>query len=328
MSRSRSQRQPGAAIKKSNHERPHTPQSLGQDSVSFVARLAHRLWSCCALVLLSPRKKQTEAVQERFAQQVSVPLLTDDLSKIITVIGERNTSSEAAGANLSRATAMIEGLLGPGNTGYTVTKIIGPATWPILQVTIQSKNAAVPAVWVLTSYDSRSGSRGAETNATGLASTLAAAQALASDQPNAPIHFIFLPHINDPESPVLETVTKLSEQIKSHSPPKAILCVEAMGAGESLWLSSHNTAAAPPNLVADIGKVYGTEIIYQEDKSDLSITLCEMNLPAVRIATRALLSSDEKTISSHSPPPSPPPRVASWNSSAAARNRDLLTHSR
>ncbi|NJM36947.1 MAG: hypothetical protein HC845_03200 [Akkermansiaceae bacterium] len=239
-------------------------------------------------------KKQAEAVQERFAQNVSVPLLTDDLKKIVEVIGERNSSSEAAGTNLSRTASMIEGLLGPGNTGYVVAKIKGPATWPILQVTIQSKNAAVPAVWVLTSYDSRSGSRGAETNATGLASTLAAAQALASDQPNAPHPLHFLPHINDPESPVLETVTKLSEQIKSHSPPKAILCVEAMGAGESLWLSSHNTAAAPPNLVADIGKVYGTEIIYQEDKSDLSSTLCEMNLPAVRIATRALLSSDEK----------------------------------
>jgi hypothetical protein len=239
-------------------------------------------------------KKQVQAVQERFAQNVSSSLLADDLRKIVEVIGERNASSETAAANLSRTASMIEGLLGPGNTGYSVNKITGPAAWPILQVTIQSKNTTAPAVWVLTSYDSRPGSRGAEANATGLAATLAAAQALAGDKPSAPIHFVFLPHANDLGSPILETVTKFSELTKSNSPLKAILCVEAMGAGESLWLSSRNTEAAPLNLVSDLGKVYGAEVVCLGDNNDLSSVLFEMNLPAVRVATRALLAPDEK----------------------------------
>ncbi len=239
-------------------------------------------------------KKQAEAVQERFAQDVSIPLLTDDLKKIVEVIGERNTSSEAAAANLSRAASMIEGLLGPGNTGYAVTKINGPATWPILQVTIQSKNATAPAVWVLTSYDSPPGSRGAERNATGLASTLAAAQALARDKPGAPIHFIFLPHVNDLKSPVSQTATKFSELVKSTASPKAILCVEAMGAGDSLWLSSRDASTAPLNLVSEIGKIYGPEVISPGNDNDLSSVLFTMNLPAVRIATRSFLPPDEK----------------------------------
>ena len=116
-------------------------------------------------------KKQALVEQERFAQAVSVPLLADDLRKIVEVIGERNASSETAASNLSRTASMIEGLLGPSNTGYTVQKINGPGKWPLLQVTLAGKNPAAPAVWVLTSYDSRVGSRGAEANASGLAAT-------------------------------------------------------------------------------------------------------------------------------------------------------------
>jgi PAS domain-containing protein len=63
-----------------------------------------------------------------------------------------------------------------------VKKTRGPAEWPILQVTIKGQKTDHPPVWVLTSYDSRAGSRGAEANATGLAATLAAAQALAQAQ--------------------------------------------------------------------------------------------------------------------------------------------------
>ena len=160
-------------------------------------------------------KKQALVEQERFAQNVSTPLLADDLRKIVEVIGERNASSETAAANLSRTASMIEGLLGPSNTGYAVRQTKGPADWPLLQVTLTGKNPDAPAVWVLTSYDSRAGSRGAEANATGLAATLAAAQALARDKPEVSIHFVFLPHANDPESPVIETAAKFLELAKS-----------------------------------------------------------------------------------------------------------------
>ena len=239
-------------------------------------------------------KKQALVEQERFSQAVSTPLIADDLRKIVEVIGERNASSETAAANLSRTAAMIEGLLGPSNTGYAVRKTKGPADWPILQVTLTGKTSAAPPVWVITSYDSRAGSRGAEANATGLAATLAAAQALARDKPNAPVHFIFLPHANDPESPVVETAAKFLELAKLAGPPKAILCVEAMGAGEPLWLTSRDVSAAPLALVAGLGAVYGSEVVCLGDDSDLASILFEMNLPAVQVATRPLVTATEQ----------------------------------
>ncbi|GAA5119841.1 hypothetical protein JIN84_21210 [Luteolibacter yonseiensis] len=239
-------------------------------------------------------KKEAQVEQERFVKAVSSELIADDLKKFVEVIGERNTSSETAAAALSRTSSMIEGLLGPSNTGYTVKKHRGPADWPLLQVTIQGQKSDRPPVWVLTSYDSRAGSRGAEANATGLASTLAAAQATARDKPLSPIHFLFLPHVNDSESPVLETAAKLHEVIKAAGAPHAVLCVEAMGSGESLWLTSRDVSAAPLALVSGLGSVYGAEVVCLGDDTDLASTLFEMDLPAVRVATRAMPTADDK----------------------------------
>lgn len=239
-------------------------------------------------------KMEAQVEQERFVQAVSSPLIADDLKKIVEIIGERNTSSDTAAANLSRATSMIEGLLGPSNTGYSVKKTRGPAEWPILQVTIKGQKAEHPPVWVLTSYDSRAGSRGAEANATGLAATLAAAQALAHDKPLATIHFLFLPHANDIESPVLETAAKFHEMTKTAEKPRAVLCVEAMGAGEPLWLTSRDVSAAPLSLVSGLGAVYGAEVVCLGDDADLASTLFEMDLPAVRVATRPMLTAEDQ----------------------------------
>ena len=238
-------------------------------------------------------KKQAQQEQERFAQAVSVPLLSDDLRKLVEVIGERNGSSETAAANLSRTAVMIEGLLGPSNTGYAVKLNKGPADWPILQVTVPGKDEKAPAIWVVTSYDSRAGSRGVEANATGLAATLAAAQALAGDKPAMAIHFIFLPHANDPEAPLLETAAKFSELVKSAGGAKALLSVEAMGAGEMLWLSSRESSATALNLSAGVGNVHGAEDICLGDDTDLTSMLFEMNLPAVRVSTRPHVTADE-----------------------------------
>ncbi|MES2661345.1 MAG: M28 family peptidase [Verrucomicrobiota bacterium] len=239
-------------------------------------------------------KQQALVEEERFAQAVSAPLLEDDLKKIVDVIGERNASSETAAANLSRMASMIEGLLGPSNTGYAIKKTRGPAEWPILQVTLIGKNPTAAPVWVLTSYDSRQGSKGAEANATGLAATLAAAQALARDKPNHPVHFVFLPHANDVESPVLDTAAKFLELSKSAEKPHALLCVEAMGAGDSLWLTSREVSAAPLNLVSGLGAVYGAEVVCLGEDTDLASLLFEMNLPAVRVATRAQLTEEDE----------------------------------
>ena len=242
-------------------------------------------------LLFRHEKKEAEKEQARFAQSVSTPLLADDLKKIVTVIGERNPSSAEAAANLSRMASMIEGLLGPSNTGFTVKKHRGPATWPVLQVTIRGKSDEDP-VWVVTSYDSRPGSRGAEANATGLAATSAAAQAMASDKPARSIHFAFVPHLNDPESPVLESTTILRDLIRGAS-PSSVLAVDAMGHDESLWLTSRDVNALPLSKVDGLGKVVGAEVACLGEDSDLASILFEMDVPAVRVATRAMLTPDE-----------------------------------
>ena len=239
-------------------------------------------------------KKQALVEEERFAQTVSASLMEDDLRKIVEMIGERNASSETAAANLSRMTSMIDGLLGPSNTGYPIKKTKGPAKWPLLQVTLAGKNPDSTPVWVLTSYDSRQGSKGAEANATGLAATIAAAQALARDKPNHPVHFVFLPHSNDVESPVLDTAAKFLELSKQAGKPHAVLCVEAMGAGDKLWLTSRDVTASPLERVAGLGSVYGAEVVCLGDDTDLASMLFEMDLPAVRVATRALVTAEEK----------------------------------
>jgi hypothetical protein len=235
-------------------------------------------------------KKEALVEQARFAQTVSAPALADDLRKLVEIIGERNGSSENAAKNLTRTASMIEGLLGPANTGYPVKKERGPADWPLIRVTVAGKNPDSPAVWVISSYDSRPGSPGVEANATGLTATMAAAQALADQKPETAIHFVFLPHANDPDSPVLETATKFKEMAVS---PKAVLCVEAMGAGEELWLSSRDTAAAPLALVQGLGSVRGAEVVCLGDDVDLSSILFEMDLPAVRVATRPVVTAAE-----------------------------------
>ena len=238
-------------------------------------------------------KKLAAVEQARFAKAVSAPALADDLRKIVEIIGERNASSESAAKSLSGMASMIEGSLGTSNTGYPVKINHGPAQWPIYQVTLKGEKSETPAVWIVTSYDSRQGSKGAEANATGLAATISAAQALAADKPPCPIHFVFLPHVNDAESAVVETASKFLNLVKSGPPPKAVLCVEAMGGGEELWLSSRDVSAVPLNFVEGLGKVYGAEVVCLGEDSDLASLLFELDLPAVRVATRPTLTADE-----------------------------------
>lgn len=235
-------------------------------------------------------QKQAEEEQQRFAQSVSVPMIADDLRKLVEIIGERNASSETAAKNLTRTASMIEGLLGPGNTGYAVRRERGPAEWPLIHVTLRGTNPDQPAIWAVTSYDSRPGSPGAEANATGIAATIAAAQTLAGDTPAVNVHFVFLPHANDPESPLLDTAAKFNELAIN---PKAVLCIEAMGAGEELWLSSRDTDAAPLSLIDGLGTVRGAEVVCLGDDVDLASILFEMGLPAVRVSTRPMLATGE-----------------------------------
>ena len=129
--------------------------------------------------------------------------------------------------------------------------------------------------------------------AVGVPGALDAAEALAGTKPEMDIHFVFFPHANDPESPVLETAEKFRRICTGPGKPKAILCVEAMGAGKSLWLSSRDTSAAPLSLVDGLGTVKGAEVICLGDDVDLASVLFQMDLPAVRVATRQIITPAE-----------------------------------
>ncbi len=234
-------------------------------------------------------KAEARAAEQLFSQSVSAERIADDLRKIIRVIGERNMSSPKM---LSATSSMIQGLLGPSNTGFDVNVIKSPTDFPILQVSVSSEKESASPVWVLTSYDSPLGSRGAEKNASGLAATLAAAQALASATPSHSIRFLFIPHANDTDSPILETALTVSQHIgEKHA---AILCIEAMGAAEELMLTSRDTDAIPDTDFEGLGKIVGAEVACLGDDFDLASTLYETGLPAIRIATRpTLLPSEE-----------------------------------
>ena len=234
--------------------------------------------------------KDAEEQQQRFVQTVSPELIADDLNKLVNLVGERHVSSETAASNLTRAAAMIEGVLGPSNTGYQVERIPGPANWPILRVSLPSSNSDTANLWVITSYDSRPGSAGAEANASGVAATIAAAQAMSRDQFECVVNFVFLPHANDLDSPVLEATKKLNQFIQ---PKDILLCVEAMGANNPLWISSRDTTALPLNASSGLGKVYGAEVICLGEDTDLASIFYQLGLSATRVATRPIITPDE-----------------------------------
>lgn len=236
--------------------------------------------------------QEIEAIEaeQRFSKSVSAASIEDDLKKIIQLIGERNTAKPD---QLSAIASMIEGSLGPSNIGYQVSKIESPTDFPILKVTVPASKKSAAPIWILTSYDSPSGSRGAERNATGLAATLAAAQALADQTPAQPIHFVFVPHANEADAPVIETATIVANLIQAETDAHAILCVETMGDSEKLILSSRDTEALPDFNIDDLGKILGAEVVCLGDDFDLASTLFEMKLPAVRVATRPMLLPDE-----------------------------------
>ena len=235
------------------------------------------------------QKAVARAAEQRYSQSVSSERIDDDLRKIVGIIGERNTASPN---KLSATASMIQGLLGPSNTGYDVNVLKSPTGFPILQATVPGEKSRASPIWILTSYDSPPGSLGAEKNASGLAATLAAAQALADTTPSRPIRFLFIPHVNEPDAPVLETALIVARHIgENHA---GILCVEAMGAAETLILTSRDTAATPNEEFEGLGKILGAEVVCLGDDFDLASTLFETGLPAIRIATRPTLLPDEE----------------------------------
>lgn len=199
-------------------------------------------------------ERDAQVENERFAQAISIPMLEDDLNKIVQWIGPRNTASDAEKIQLSRAASMIEGLLGPTNTGYDVTKHRDVAEWPIMQVSLAGKNRDAAPLWIITSYDSPANSRGAETNASGLAATLAAAQATARDQPTRPVHFLFLPHAYHHAGSADESFEKIRTILTSNNSPYAVWWIEAMGTSEKIFIETNDSQQPWLHVAAGIAQ--------------------------------------------------------------------------
>jgi hypothetical protein len=232
--------------------------------------------------------------QARFTTAIKADLLHDDMGKMLGFVGERHVSNPAGVQGLNRAAAMIEGSLGPSNAGYKVESISGPEVgenrWPILIATLRGSDAKAAPLWLVAPYDSRPGSTGAEANASGVVSVMAAAHALANTSPKRAVHFAFVPHAYDAEAPVMEAQSQLAQRIGKAS---AVLVVESMGAAEKLMVSSRDTGNVALKQVSELGEVVGAEAICLEDDFDLSATLFELELPAARVSTRRVVKMDE-----------------------------------
>jgi len=256
------------------------------------------LWLIVSAGFAIRHRVTSEASEEQrprnqFSRSISAKEIGDDLRKIATLLGERHPSGEAPSKNLTRTAAWIEGLLGPSNTGYLIEKKPAPLEWPILMVKLHGKDPNKSAVWVVSTYDSKAGSVGIEANATGLVASIAAARALAGSEVSADVHFVFLPHFNNPESPRIETAALLKNLIAENPAPKAILCVEAMGAQAALQATSRDATLLANLPLHDLATAVEPDTACLDDDKDLASVLFEMGLPAARIATRPPLASDE-----------------------------------
>lgn len=229
-------------------------------------------------------------IDHAFGRMVSAESLADDVEKITRIIGERHGSSDTASSGLDQTASMIEGSLGPSNTGLSIRKINSPTRWPILTTLIPGSDPDSAPIWLVTSYDSRPGSIGTEANATGLAATMATAQALVNTPLKRSVHFAFLPHANDPDSPVVETVRQYLDSAQN---AHLILCIEAMGGSDTLWLTSRNTESPILPLFEGLGEVKGAEVTCLNEDTDIASILFQNNAPAVRIATRAQVFVDD-----------------------------------
>lgn len=200
-------------------------------------------------------KIEAETRRAAFAREISVASLADDLRKFAALIGERHTGDGEPSANLLRAASMIEGVLGPSNTGLDIRRLRGPADWPLLETSIPSARSGASSVWVITAYDAPPGGVGGQFNASGLSAVIAAIQAAANDAPGRHLRFLFLPHLLDPEAPVSETLRIAAETMTARGEVDTVLWVEAMGSPGDLQLNALRPESLPSDQLADLGAV-------------------------------------------------------------------------
>jgi len=210
------------------------------------------------------QEREAETRRAAFAREISVASLADDLRKFTGLIGERHIGDGEPSVNLSRTASMIEGVLGPSNTGLEIRRVRGPGDWPLIETSIPSRRPGAESVWVITGYDGPPGSMGGQFNASGLSAVIAVAQAAANDLPERHLRFLFLPHMHDPAAPVGDTLRIAAEAITARGQVDRVFWVEAMGSAADLVLTANQPELLPVDQLSDLGAVapgmHGLEI--------------------------------------------------------------------
>jgi hypothetical protein len=221
---------------------------MGRKGVTLLLTLLP-LWLVVSTVggwLLWNRGRENRPEPSKFQTALSVDGLAADLRKLAEVAGPRHGDSERGATGLRRASAMIQGTLGPGNAGYVVELLPGLrtdfGTWPVIVARLQGEGR--PIVWI-TAYDSPSGSTGVEHNATGTASLLAAAQALAGESMGRPVGFVWVPVGYGNTDSLARMQQRLQAAIGD---AEAVIWLEAMGRQESLRWSGEEQIAGSLGL--------------------------------------------------------------------------------
>lgn len=220
----------------------------------------------------------------KFTTPVSARNLAGDLDKLQRFAPQRQVTSDAGRSGLSRASAMIQGSLGPGNAGYRVELWASGSSaqgeWPIVVASLPGDDRE--PLWVLAGYDTAP-QHPIEANTSGVVALLGVAGEVAGQALGRPVKFAFLPHLYDPEAPVLETLGAFLDRAAPQTP---ILVVEAMGGGLPLVLSSRDQTVLDDPAVQGGGEVVGGEVLCLLEDSDPALLLADLGHSALRVATR------------------------------------------
>lgn len=222
--------------------------------------------------------QQERERNQRFALEMSEQRISEDLRKLGEMVGERHTGEQSSSKNLTRAAAMVEGVLGPSNTGYLIERIVAPMEWPIIRVSLPAKQANAPHLWVLTPYDSPRDQSTALADSA-LAAAIAAAQTMAKDQAPCHIHFLFVPHGNEVEAPVRQTMERIQSLMKS---PSAAFIIGPMGTSPQLLALSPNAASSSTQALGDLG----SHQWLASNLENLATTYRSMGIPALWVTSR------------------------------------------
>jgi hypothetical protein len=189
------------------------------------------------------REETSETPRFQIQSEVEAASLLDDLRKIAVVLGERNFRTDATRGNLRATAKMIEGALGPQNTGFKVNRNIDEQAhaqqWMTLWVEVPGTVAAGEVVWLFAGYDSGLESPGVEANGTGVAGLLALARSLSKATPERTIRIAFVPHANQLDYDATEAARQLNKTIvNAGGTVVQVVHVHALGLGPDLAVAA------------------------------------------------------------------------------------------